>query len=335
MFRSLFLRAETYPNEQRTPLVPSDIEILKNAGIRVIVQSSPSRIFPDSAYAAISGVEVTTKDWFDPEFNDCFIVGIKQLSHLTNLDHHRHLYFSHSFKGQDGSTQILQHFQRSQSKLYDCEFLTDAQGKRLIAFGFFAGLVGGALGLLQVAAHQNGSNLGPLKAWNSFEELMRCLPHLDSLSIALIGPNGRCGKGVQTLLASLGLQATQFTRENPPTALEAFDLIYNCIQLEESHTDVWITKDTQFHKPTIVVDISCDASKPNNPIAVYTSPTTWDHPVDSPLPNLSIIAIENLPSLLPRESSIAFSNSLTTLLKKDHEVFDRALAVFEHALNKN
>jgi saccharopine dehydrogenase (NAD+, L-lysine forming) len=66
-------------------------------------------------------------------------------------------------------------------------------------------------------------------------------------------------------------------------------------------------------KLSVICDVSCDTTNPHNPIPVYTVNTTFTEPtvpvsVDG-LP-LSVISIDHLPSLLPRESSEAFSNDL-------------------------
>ena len=330
MFHSLYLRSESYKNEQRTPLIPSDIHELVEAGMSVVVQRSLHRIFSDAEYAGIPGVTLTNKEWFEPEFQEHLIVGIKELSDLSKLNHHTHMYFSHSFKGQEGSHAVLDAFSSSKSILYDFEFLTDELGTRVIAFGYFAGLVGAALGLQQFAIQPQGQLLGPLDTWNSFEELIASLPRLEELKIAIIGPSGRCGTGVQTVLNRMKLQATEFTREYPPTHLEDFDIVYNCIQLDESYSSVWITQNSIFQTPTTLIDISCDASKRNNPISVYRAATSWESPVVYPLPNLCIIAIDNLPSLLPRESSVAFSNQLKgLLLSSDTTGWERALNTYK------
>ena len=67
----------------------------------------------------------------------------------------------------------------------------------------------------------------------------------------------------------------------------------------------------------MVCDVSCDTTNPNNPIPIYDINTTFDNPTvpvqlpprSSELP-LSVISIDHLPSLLPRESSEAFSAAL-------------------------
>jgi saccharopine dehydrogenase (NAD+, L-lysine-forming) len=72
--------------------------------------------------------------------------------------------------------------------------------------------------------------------------------------------------------------------------------------------------DTPNRKLSVVCDVSADTTNPNNPIPIYTVATTFDKPT-VPVevkggPALSVISIDHLPSLLPREASEAFSNDL-------------------------
>ena len=80
----------------------------------------------------------------------------------------------------------------------------------------------------------------------------------------------------------------------------------------------WYDSTTPFYKNTVIVDISCDYTSLNNPIKLYNSKTTWEEPVFSYNNLVDIIAIDNLPSLLPSESSSEFSSILTNLLKQYH-----------------
>lgn len=69
---------------------------------------------------------------------------------------------------------------------------------------------------------------------------------------------------------------------------------------------------------TVVSDVSCDVTSPCNMLPIYSSTTSWAEPVrrlrEGP-PPLDLIAIDNLPSLLPREASVAFSTDLLPHLK--------------------
>jgi saccharopine dehydrogenase (NAD+, L-lysine-forming) len=76
--------------------------------------------------------------------------------------------------------------------------------------------------------------------------------------------------------------------------------------------------DMPHRKLSVVCDVSADTTNPNNPIPIYTVATTFDEPTvpvevkDEPA--LSVISIDHLPSLLPREASEAFSNDLLPYL---------------------
>jgi saccharopine dehydrogenase (NAD+, L-lysine-forming) len=330
---SIFVRAERFQNEYRTPLVPEDIQALIESGISVYVESSSMRCISDKNYADISGCSVTKKSWRDPQFQDSFILGIKELQDLEDLSGNTHVYFSHSLKQQAGSERILQEFVRSNSQLYDFEYFTDGSGVRLIAFGWYAGIVGAALGLQEYGLRKKGASLQKLYPWSSFKSLVACIPHVGQPKIAVLGAKGRCGQGVCKVLDTLHLAYTVFLRGDPISDLEQFDILYNCIVLDESYTKIWFSEETHCTHPLVIIDISCDYSKPNNPIRMYSQATTWANPVIHPVPNVSLVAIENLPSLLPRESSIHFSKCLTDLLfqlqKGEVEVWGRAFQQFQ------
>jgi saccharopine dehydrogenase (NAD+, L-lysine-forming) len=322
--KQIFIRAETYPNECRTPLTPKDVCFMSILGFEVYVQSSISRCYPDADYASASAV-ITSRPWY--EFQDALILGIKELNDLDKLDNHMHAYFSHSFKGQQGSAVILDAFRKSNSFLYDIEYLTSAEGKRLIAFGFHAGLVGGALGIIQ---HAFG--LGPLTPWKTLDAMItdtrKARLALPPLQIGIVGADGRTGKGIQRLLDILGLQYTKICRNDE---LEStYDILYNAIALDETYDTVWFEEGTYFHKKLTIVDISCDYTRPNNPIQLYSTPTTWAQPVHE-IGRVGLIAIENLPSLLPIESSDHFSDKLCELLLSfdTNETWERALTIFK------
>jgi saccharopine dehydrogenase (NAD+, L-lysine-forming) len=84
--------------------------------------------------------------------------------------------------------------------------------------------------------------------------------------------------------------------------------------LDKEYNKIWIDSDNKVNKKIVIVDISCDYSKPNNPIKLYNNPTTWNEPVFSFNEYIDIIAINNLPSLLPKESSDNFSKTFLNLL---------------------
>lgn len=88
---------------------------------------------------------------------------------------------------------------------------------------------------------------------------------------------------------------------------------------------------------SVICDVSCDTTNPHNPIPVYSINTTFTNPTvpvpTSSGPPLSVISIDHLPSLLPRESSEAFSSDLLPYLLqlnkwRSAEVWARAEKLF-------
>ena len=236
------------------------------------------------------------------------------------------MYFSHSYKKQNGFENILQKFAKSCSIIYDFEYFLDDDNKRLISFGFYAGIVGCVLGLLQyLEKKQFGNNIQNLNYWNTKADMLRQInPNLlQNVKIAIVGAKGNCGMGVVNILDELKINYDIFYKESNKLLLKHYDIVYNCIVLNEDSKEIWFSKDTDFNKHIIITDISCDYSKENNPIQIYNENTTWDNPVYSYNKNVDIIAVNNLPSLLPKESSTYFSNKCLELLSQyQHDEYD-------------
>jgi len=306
----IYLRAETYPNEYRVPLVPCDVKILISQGHTVYVESSQSRFIPDSEYAAV-GALIRRSPWWE-ESSETLIIGLKTLDNLEKLNKHKHIYFSHSYRDQSGAKTILTAFAKSSSILYDLEYFHTPTGSRVLAFGVYAGKVGAALGLSQHYKRSHGEpDIQELKPWPSYRAMMESCKSANP-RILIIG-TGRCAQGVKDVLEEGCLAYTQIGKD-VVFDMKAYDIVFNCILLDPSYNHIWIKPSDLITKPLLIVDISCDYSKPNNPIALYHTATTFYAPVFNYNEYLSIIAIDNLPSLLPRDSSTEFSNRLTELL---------------------
>ena len=334
MFNSLkyiYLRNEQSINEKRTPIVPSDIKKLINEGYLIYVQSSTHRIYTDEEYQN-EGAIITNEPWYLRKFNNFLIIGLKELDYLNMLNNHIHLYFSHSYQNQTGSKEILTSFVNSNSILYDFEYLLDEKNNRLITFGYYAGVCGCVLGLMQYIKKINDKNIKNLNYWenekqmydeintinNIFSDIVSSEPVLPTIGI--IGPNGNTGSGVVEVLQRYNIPFDKIYRKK--NNLLQYDILFNCIKLNNGSKEIWFDKKTLeenniLGKKIIIVDISCDYSKKNNPINIYNTPTTWENPVHNINIDdifFDIIAIDNLPSLLPFESSNYFSNKLYELL---------------------
>lgn len=129
-------REDKSPWERRTPLVPEDVARLVRDGVRVLVQSSPNRCFPDDEFRT-AGAEIV-----DDLAEATVVLGVKEVPpHLVEAGK-IYLFFSHTMKGQTYNMPMLQRLLDRGCTLLDYELVTDENGLRTIAFGRFAGLAG-------------------------------------------------------------------------------------------------------------------------------------------------------------------------------------------------
>lgn len=317
----IWVRAETRGDEQRTPLMPADALRLVQAGARVTVESCPYRIATDAEYRS-AGCELTDAgSWVDAPA-DAVVLGIKELPDEPAMLRHTHVFFGHAYKGQAGAQQLLARFAAGGGTLLDPECLLE-DGRRVVAFGHWAGYVGAALGVLQC----RGRLPVPLHA-TSLEDLDAQLSALargsdTPVRALVVGALGRSGRGARAALTVAGAQITPWdvedTREVDRDRLLAHDLLVNCVVSTGPVTPLVRTQDLPAagRRLRVVADVTCDLTTEHNLIPVNSTLTTWAEPVrriPGSDPPLEVIAIDNLPSVLPVESSEDFSAQLTRLL---------------------
>ncbi|KAI5807680.1 hypothetical protein DFH27DRAFT_608439 [Peziza echinospora] len=330
----LHLRAETKPLEHRSALTPRTAKILQDAGYDVRVERSTQRIFDDSEFEDAGIPLVPEGSWLDAP-SDHIIVGLKELPDEDFPLKHTHITFLHVFKNQKGWERVLGRFPRGGGTLLDLEFLQDERGRRVAAFGYHAGFAGAALGL-EVWAHQlnnPGQEFGAVKPFPNEEALITHIKAAIASGVAksgrqprilVIGALGRCGKGAVDLALKSGVPKENVIQWDmaetaiggPFVEIVESDIFINCIYLMHkipNFVDLESLKNPN-RQLSVVVDVSCDTTNPNNPIPIYDVNTTFTNPtVPVPVegePPLSVISIDHLPTLLPRESSEAFSTDL-------------------------
>jgi len=139
-----------------------------------------------------------------------YILGLKELpENDTSPLTHTHIMFAHCFKNQAGWQDVLSRWVRGGGTLLDLEFLTDANGRRVAAFGFHAGFAGAALAL-QVWAWQkrtggDASDFPTVQPFRNETALVNQVRTEVKAAVSLNGGNwprvivigalGRCGSG--------------------------------------------------------------------------------------------------------------------------------------------
>jgi saccharopine dehydrogenase (NAD+, L-lysine-forming) len=317
----VWVRSEARETERRAPLVPADARRLREAGFRVTVEHSPQRVFTIDEYAAAGAEAAETGSWTEAP-GDAFVLGIKELPDAPAALVHRHIYFAHAFKGQSDAAFTLGRFQEGGGRLLDIEYLTDDNGKRVVAFGYWAGYVGAALGVLHLAGDLE-TPLHPMEKAELDARLVTAGHGGVNTALALVtGARGRSGRGAQAALATAGLAVTRWdrkeTRDLHKQALLGHDVLVNCVVTHVPATPFVVAEDLEHERRLrLLADITCDVTSDTNMLPVNTAITTWSDPVRRLHPGggengpLDVIAIDNLPSLLPREASEGFSADLT------------------------
>ena len=136
--KSILIRAEDKNiYERRTPIVPQDLaKILKKTPTDAFVEKSDKRFFKEQEYEAVGAKICQGMEPGD------IILGVKEIPVNKLLSDKVYLFFSHTIKGQKDNMPMLQKIIDNKSTLIDYERITDAQGRRLVFFGRFAGDAG-------------------------------------------------------------------------------------------------------------------------------------------------------------------------------------------------
>ncbi|RLJ51832.1 saccharopine dehydrogenase (NAD+, L-lysine-forming) [Litoreibacter meonggei] len=342
----LWVRSESRDHEQRVGVTPEGVKSLMDAGLRVTVEHSTSRAIPIDGYVA-TGCEIAPEGSWTDAPRDAIIFGLKELSEDGTPLPHRHIMFGHAFKGQPSGRVLLDRFKAGGGSLYDIEYLVSDDGRRVAAFGYWAGYAGAAVSLLCWIAQQEGTVAGPVGVYPSSkamqDDLRNQLAPLGNKrpSALIIGALGRVGTGGADLCTSMDIPVTKWDMAETasggpfPEVLE-HNVFLNCI-LARPGTPVFVPASAKTAPRTLSVigDIACDPDSDFSPIKVYDRVTTWDAPAlrvhDDP--TLDVTAIDNLPSMLPVESSDDFASqllpSLLTLGALNEGVWGRAKTTFD------
>ncbi|UQX03721.1 saccharopine dehydrogenase [Streptomyces sp. RerS4] len=320
----LWMRGETRPTERRAPLTPDDAARLVAGGVRITVEESDHRVFPLEEYAAAGCRIAPTGSWAQAAPGSAYVLGLKELPAAPDRLHHRHVYFGHAYKGQSQGPELLRRFASGGGTLLDLEYLADAEGRRLAAFGYWAGYAGAAL----AALHARGLLTAPLVPLPRAELDARLRAGAgDGLRALVIGAGGRSGRGAVDALTTAGIRVTRWgraqTRALDRTALLDHDILVHAV-LTTHPRPPFLTPadlDTGTRRLSVIADITCDTGSDLHLLPVYDRLTDWIAPAlrlrDTPRP-LDVIAIDNLPSLIPAEAARAFSADLLPKLLALH-----------------
>lgn len=190
------------PIDKRVPLTPFQAKkVEQEFNVEVLVQKSDVRCFSDADYEN-QGLKLVN------DLRDCEVVlGVKEVP-IDNLIPNRiHFFFSHTIKKQAYNRKLLQAILEKKIQLVDWETITNDGGKRLIAFGRWAGIVGAYNGLWTYGKRYNLFNIQRAHEVFDYEDLKSEYKkvELPRVKIALTG-GGRVAKGAMEVLHGVGIR---------------------------------------------------------------------------------------------------------------------------------
>ncbi|MEL7250396.1 MAG: NAD(P)-dependent oxidoreductase [Bacteroidota bacterium] len=207
------IREGKTPPDTRVPLDPQQCALLRSEyGLDIVVQSSPIRIFTDEEYRA-KGVPVV-------EYigDRDLLLGVKEVPIEELIPGKTYSFFSHTHKEQVYNRPLLKAILDKHIHLIDYEVLTDKLGRRVIAFGYFAGVVGAHNGFWTYAQRTGAFELPRMRDLYNYEEAKGVYQKLElpPIKIALTG-TGRVSTGAAQVLEDMGIRQVSpgdFLRED-------------------------------------------------------------------------------------------------------------------------
>ena len=192
------IREGKVPPDFRVPLTPKQckaIEVLYPE-VKVVVQRSPIRTYPDAAYAE-QGIELVDS------LTDCdYIFGVKEVQIADLIPNKTFFFFSHTFKKQPYNRDLLNAVLDKKIRLVDYEVLKDKYNKRVIGFGRYAGIVGCYNAFLTYGLKSGRYSMKPANECEDRKEVEQELKKVDlpaDFRVVLTG-FGRVGHGAREII---------------------------------------------------------------------------------------------------------------------------------------
>jgi alanine dehydrogenase len=171
----------------------------KNPPDRRVV--SDIRVFSDHQYAE-KGFKVVT------DVSDCdVLIGVKEVPIESLIPNKKYIFFSHTIKKQAHNRKLLLACLDKNIDLYDHETMVDANNKRLIGFGKYAGIVGAYNGIRAFGIKFELFNIAKAETLADKDALLERLRRitLPNIKIVLTG-HGKVGLGAKEMLDAMKLK---------------------------------------------------------------------------------------------------------------------------------
>ena len=168
---------------------------------RIIIESSDIRVFPDNAYRE-AGFEVV-----DDVSSADVMLGVKEVPVHALIPNKKYFFFSHTIKKQPYNRKLLQAILQKKITLFDHETIVAEDHKRLIGFGYYAGLVGAYNGFRALGLRDG---LFALPKVETLKDLAAVKNELDKIEIPnikiILSGTGKVARGAKEILDHLKIR---------------------------------------------------------------------------------------------------------------------------------
>ena len=197
------------PPDRRVVFSPNELAKLKQLYNEAIVEveSSDIRIFTDVQYKSM-GISVTE------DVSECDVLfGVKEVPIENLIPNKAYFFFSHTIKKQPYNRKLLQAVLEKNIDLYDHETIVDADDRRLIGFGRYAGIVGAYNGIRAFGLKYELFKLPKAETLEGKDALIMHLKRitLPPLKFVVTG-TGKVGSGIKEILDAIKVK--EITIEN-------------------------------------------------------------------------------------------------------------------------
>ena len=168
---------------------------------QIVVESSDIRFFNDEAYKEV-GFRATN------DVSDCDVfLGVKEVPISALIPNKKYFFFSHTIKHQPYNRGLLRAMLQKKIEFFDHETIVKENGKRLIGFGRYAGLVGAYNTFRALGLRDKLFNLPKVENLHDFSEMKLELDKitLPAIKIVLTG-KGKVAKGAKEILDHLKIK---------------------------------------------------------------------------------------------------------------------------------
>ena len=197
------IREGKVPHDKRVPFTPVQCKYLleEYPNLKLAVQPSPYRCYTDAEYLQ-QGVLL------QEDMSDCdVLMGVKEVPKQDLIPGKKYFFFSHTIKKQPYNRKLLQAILEKNIELYDHETIVDANFRRLIGFGRYAGIVGAYNGFRGFGIKFDLFNLPKAETLKSQADLLARLKRqtLPNLKIVVTG-FGKVGMGIKEMLDGMKIK---------------------------------------------------------------------------------------------------------------------------------